>query len=90
MLQDLLRMSWRSLILMAVAESHTYFSPAFLQEAEAWSPFRFRFLRERRVRLAGRRGLYGTLFDLFLAGEDAAPTELPVASGRMGLAANVA
>lgn len=87
MLQDLLRMSWRSLILMAVAQSHVYFSPGFLREAEAWSPFRFGFLRERRVRLAGKRGVYATLFDLFLAGEDRAATELPVAAGRMGLAA---
>jgi hypothetical protein len=81
MLKDLLQMSWRSLILMAVAESHMYFSPAFLREAESWSPFRFEFLRKRRVRLAGRRGLYGTLFELFLAGEDEAAAELPPARG---------
>jgi hypothetical protein len=89
MLRDLLRMSWRSLILMAVAESHRYFSPEFLREAESWSPFRFGFLRERRVRLAGRRGLYGTLFELFLAGEDASENgaaELPVAAGRVAQA----
>ncbi|MGA8531085.1 MAG: class 1 isoprenoid biosynthesis enzyme [Acidobacteriaceae bacterium] len=86
MLRDLLRMSWRSLILMAVAESHGYFSPEFLREAEGWSPFRFGFLRERRVRLAGRRGLYGTLFELFLAGEDEGAAELPAAGGGLGLA----
>lgn len=90
MLQDLLRMSWRSLILMAVAESHQYFSPEFLREAEGWSPFRFGFLRERRTRLAGRKGLYTTLFELFLAGGDEAAAELPVAGGRMGLAAYAA
>ncbi len=90
MLKDLLRMSWRSLILMAVAESHGYFSRGFLREAEEWSPFRFGFLRERRVRLSGRRGLYGTLFELFLAGDDVAAAELPAAPGRVGLAANVA
>jgi len=90
MLKDLLRMSWRSLILMAVAQSHTNFSPGFLREAEAWSPFRFAFLRKRRERLAGRRGLYATLFELFLTGDDEAGTELPVPGGRMGLAANVA
>jgi hypothetical protein len=66
MLKGLLRMSWRSLILMAVAESHEYFSPGFLEEAEAFSPFRFGFLRERRERLAGRRGLYAMLFDAFV------------------------
>jgi hypothetical protein len=86
MLKDLLRMSWRSLILMAVAQSHTYFSPGFLREAEGWSPFRFGFLRERRARLAGRRGLYSTLFELFLAGADQPVPELPMATGRLGLA----
>ena len=63
MLKDLLRMSWRSLILMAVAESHEYFSAEFLEEAERPSPFRFGFLRERRKRLTGRQGLYAMLFD---------------------------
>ena len=40
-------MSWRSLIIGAVANSHEFFSPAFLEEAERWSPFRFAFLRAR-------------------------------------------
>ena len=64
--KDLLRMSWRSLILMAVAESHQHFSPGFLAEAERLSPFRFAFLRERRELLAGRQGLYTLLFDAFV------------------------
>ncbi len=62
-LKSLLRMSWRSLILMAVAASHEHFSAEFLVEAERFSPFRFQFLRERRERLAGRQGLYTTLFE---------------------------
>jgi hypothetical protein len=70
MLKGLLRMSWRSLILMAVAESHAFFSAGFLAEAEGWSPFRFGFLRERRDRLAGRQGLFAVLFDIFLDGTD--------------------
>ena len=65
-LRKLLRMSWQSLILMAVAQSHEYFTPPFLEQAERWSPFRFAFLRERRERLAGRQGLYAMLFELFL------------------------
>lgn len=85
MLKDLLRMSWRSLILMAVAQSYGYFSPGFLHEAEAWSPFRFAFLRKRRERLTGRRGLYATLFELFLAGEDEGAADLPAAPERLGL-----
>ena len=66
MLKDLLKMSWRSLIIGAVAESHEFFSSGFLDEAECCSPFRFAFLRARQKRLGGRRGLYAVLFDAFL------------------------
>jgi len=65
-LKELLGMSWRSLIIRAVAESHDYFSPAFLQEAERRSPFRFAFLRERNTRIASRQGLYASLFRALL------------------------
>ncbi|HEY1160778.1 MAG TPA: hypothetical protein VGE83_09125 [Terracidiphilus sp.] len=69
-LKDLLRMSWRSLIVMAVADTQEFFSPAFLDELEPSSSFRFDFLRARKKRLAGRQGLYAFLFDAFLeAGE---------------------
>ena len=73
-LKDLLRMSWRSLIIRAVADSHEFFSPGFLSEAERCSPFRFAFLRARNERLTSRQGLYAMLFDAFLEareGEDA-------------------
>ncbi|MGC1783505.1 MAG: hypothetical protein WA708_13365 [Acidobacteriaceae bacterium] len=73
MFKDLLWMSWRSLILRAVADSHEFFSKEFLEEAEYCSPFRFHFLRARQERLTSRRGLYATLFDAFLEtpeGED--------------------
>ena len=71
MLKDLLRMSWRSLILMAVADAQQFFSPAFLAELEPSSPFRFDFLRARNQKLAGRQSLYAVLFDAFLeAGAD--------------------
>ena len=66
MLKGLLRMSWRSLILMAVAASHQHFSRRFLREVEQFSPFRFGFLRERRRKLTGQRGLYAMLFDAFV------------------------
>jgi len=65
-LKDLLKMSWRSLILGAVAEAQAFFSPEFLRRAEQWSAFRFAFLRARRQKLAGRQGLYTSLFDLFV------------------------
>jgi hypothetical protein len=73
LLKDLLRMSWRSLIIRAVADSHEFFSPGFLGEAERSSPFRFAFLRARNERLTSRQGLYAMLFDAFLEereGED--------------------
>ncbi len=76
-LKRLLRMSWRSLILMAVARSHRFFTPAFLAELEPASSFRFGFLRARHKRIAGRRGLYKILFESFLESCDADLTHLP-------------
>jgi hypothetical protein len=72
-LKRLLRGSWRSLILMAVARSHRFFSSDFLAELESFSPFRFRFQRKRHKQLTGRRGLYKVLFEAFLA----SPLDLP-------------
>ena len=65
-LKELLKMSWRSLIVRAVADSHEFFSATFLREAERRSPFRFEFLRSRQDRLTSRQGLYAMLFDAFL------------------------
>jgi hypothetical protein len=65
-LKNLLRISWRLLILMAVAEAQTFFSPAFLVELEPCSSFRFNFVRARNEKLAGRRALIAALFDAFL------------------------
>ena len=77
--KDLLKMSWRSLIIRAVADSHAFFSRTFAAEAELCSPFRFGFLRERRERLTGRSGLYVMLFDAFLeaGGREDAAAQLP-------------
>lgn len=64
--KDLLTMSWRSLIIGAVADSHECFSPAFLREAEQYSPLGFDFLRSRKDRLASRQGLHTKLFGALL------------------------
>ena len=72
-LKNLMRMSWRSLIIGAVANASDFFSPAFLRKAESRSPFRFDFLRKRQKRLTARRGLYQILFDAFLEIRPAAP-----------------
>jgi hypothetical protein len=76
-LKHLLRMSWRSLILMAVARSHRFFTPAFLAEFESASQFRFAFLRARHKKLAGRRGLYKVLYDAFLNSAESDLSHLP-------------
>jgi hypothetical protein len=76
--KELLRMSSRSLIIGAIAESYQLFTPGFLEEAERCSPFRFAFLRERRKRLASRQGLYAVLFDVFLETSDGGDSELPL------------
>jgi hypothetical protein len=75
--KKLLRMSWRSLIIGAVANSHEFFSPAFLEQAECWSPFRFAFLRARNQRLTSRQGLYATLFEAFLESRESDYGDLP-------------
>jgi len=70
-LKRLLRMSWRSLILMAVARSYRFFTPAYLAEVESGSSFRFAFLRARHKKLSSRRGLYRVLFENLIQSEDA-------------------
>ena len=79
MLKELLRMSWRSLIVGAVADSHEFFSPGFIEETERSSPFRFGFLRARRERLASREGLYAALFEAFLEAPEGEDGELDLA-----------
>lgn len=76
-LKNLMRMSWRSLIIGAVAHASDYFSPAFLREAQSRSAFRFGFLRARQKRLTARRGLYEILFDAFLDAGLEAPEDTP-------------
>jgi hypothetical protein len=82
MLKELLKMSWRSLIIGAIAESNEFFTPGFLDEAERCSPFRFAFLRARHERLASRQGLYAILFDAFLEPPGGHDRELPLPQDR--------
>jgi hypothetical protein len=75
LLKGLLRMSWRSLILMAVANAEQFLTRSFLAELEPYSAFRFNFLRDRNRNLTARESFYGVLFDAFVeAGEGAAST----------------
>jgi hypothetical protein len=83
-LKKLMRMSWRSLIIGAVANAHNLFTPAFVMEAEHSSPFRFQFLRSRHERLASKQGLYAALFDAFYeAPEDEGELPMPASSIRV-------
>jgi hypothetical protein len=81
-LKNLLRMSWRSLIVGAVANSPDFFSAGFLGEAERLSPFRFEFLRKRQEKLASRQGLYATLFEAFLEEPEGEDDDLPFPDSR--------
>jgi hypothetical protein len=84
-LKKLLRTSWRSLIIGAVAYSHEFFSTGFLDQAERWSPFRFEFLRSRNERLSSRQGLYAMLFDAFLDAHEDDDLGLPLPDhGKLG------
>jgi hypothetical protein len=83
MLKGLLRMSWRNLILMAVAGTQEFFSPALLAELEANSPFRLDFLRTRNRKLTGRRSLYAVLFEAFLEVGEGDSDRLPLPAGRI-------
>jgi hypothetical protein len=81
--KDLLAMSWRSLIIGAVADSREFFSPAFLREAEQFSPFRFDFLRTRKGRIASQQGLHAKLFGALLeSNEDFASLPSPIKFGQ--------
>jgi hypothetical protein len=68
-LKELMRTSWRLLILMAAADAQPYFSREFLAELEPCSGFRFGFLRKRKEKLTGRQALYTPLFDAFQGDE---------------------
>jgi len=70
-------MSWRSLIVAAVAHAPEFFSPAFLSELECSSPFRFSFLQARNRKLTSRKSLYTAVFNALV--EEPETKELPIA-----------
>jgi hypothetical protein len=71
-------MSWRSLIVEAVADSREFFTRRFLNDLEPTSPFRLRFLRRRHQRLTRRRGMYESLFDVLIESHDDEPARVPL------------
>jgi hypothetical protein len=79
-LKNLLRMSWRSLVLMAVVDAQQFFTKAFLAELEPYSAFRFDFLRERNSNVAARESLYARLFEAFVEASPADSIAFPVSA----------
>ena len=77
-LRSLLRMSWRSLILMAVADVQALCSPQLLADLEPYSSFRFDFLRKRNESLTGRKALFDVLFDAFVEAGPGDRNRLPL------------
>jgi hypothetical protein len=65
-LKGLLRMSWRSLTLTAVASAQEFFSPLFVANLERSSPFSFNFQCARQKKLAGKQDLYAIIFNAFI------------------------
>ncbi|HEX8713066.1 MAG TPA: hypothetical protein VF730_14400 [Terracidiphilus sp.] len=72
-LKNLLRTSWRSIVISGIANAAEFFSPAFLDQVEASSPFRFGFLRSRNKQLARRNGVYAKLFNAILEAPEMQP-----------------
>ncbi|MGB6726533.1 MAG: hypothetical protein WBE74_11560 [Terracidiphilus sp.] len=72
-LKGLLRTSWRSLIIGAIANAHEFFTPAFVREIETTSQFRFNFLARRHKRVNRRRGLYAKVFDILSESQEDSP-----------------
>ncbi|HEY3626581.1 MAG TPA: hypothetical protein VGL00_09860 [Terracidiphilus sp.] len=83
MLRKLLPMSWRSLIVEAVADARPCFTRRFLRELELTSPFRLKFLRKRHRRLRRRRGMYESLFDTMVEARDDQTARVPLPNCRV-------
>jgi|SRR5580658_2360275 len=63
-LKNLLRTSWRSLIVAAIANAREFFTPAFVRQIETTAQFRFSFLAWRHKQVSRRNGLYANVFDI--------------------------
>ena len=72
-LRQLIQRSSLSIIIRSAGEAGEFYTPAYLNQLESHSPFRFAFLNERRAQFAKRSGLLARLFESFLAGEEDEP-----------------
>jgi hypothetical protein len=72
-LKNLLRKSWRSLIVAAIANAREFFTPALVREIETTAQFRFSFLARRHKRVSRRNGLYANVFDILSESSEDGP-----------------
>jgi hypothetical protein len=72
-LKNLLRTSWRSLIIGAIANAREFFTPEFVREIESTAQFRFSFLAKRHKHVSRRKGLYANVFDILSESNEDAP-----------------
>lgn len=72
-IKELIAHSSVSLIIRSAGEEDEWFTPAYLEQLERHSPFRFEFVRERRRQMSDRRAPIARLFEAFLAGEEDEP-----------------
>ena len=63
-LKNLLRTSWRSLIVAAIANARDFFTREFVSQIETTAQFRFGFLARRHKQVSRRNGLYSNVFDI--------------------------
>jgi hypothetical protein len=72
-LKDLIERSAAALIVRGIGAADGAFSPAYAAEMEQYSPCRYAFLADRRMRLARHAPLVGRLFESFLDGAEDEP-----------------
>lgn len=72
-LKNLLRTSWQSLIVAAVANAREFFTEEFVREIETTSQFGFSFLARRHKHVSRRKGLYANVFDILSESNENAP-----------------
>ncbi|RPI18129.1 MAG: hypothetical protein EHM65_02465 [Acidobacteriales bacterium] len=72
-LKELMRRSSRSFLLRCAGEAGALYTPEYLAQLEACSPYRFPFLNRRREQFSRRQAAFTRLFEAFLAGGDDEP-----------------
>jgi len=66
-IKDLIRRSFAGLLVAAAGAAPGYFSRAYLRALEAYSPFRFSFMRRHRKKFLARQGMFRRLISATLS-----------------------